>query len=191
MLKNRILFSSTKLTELQDNFRYQTDFKINIKNFLSFLLAEMKHSKDGPILPKYFPKRSIPIGFSKFIVVKYYEFFSPTRNRIIAPLRNQKYREKEKAKIDLELMRQENTVKWVSKYKQKLITDRQLNFTPLFYEILNHEKDVEIPLQVGFELFQFANSLGNNYEIKVDRVLLKEYLNQNIVTWRMRILTKS
>ncbi len=190
-LKDRILFSSTKLTELQDNFRYQTDFKINIKNFLVFLLSETKYSKDGLSLPHSFPKKSIPVGFARFVIVKYYEFFSPVKNRIITPARNQKYKSKEKAKIDLELLRQENTVKWVSKYKRKLIADRLLDFTPIFYEILREEKDVEIPLQVGFELFQFANSSNKKYEIKVDRSLLKEYKNESIVTWRMKILMKS
>jgi hypothetical protein len=190
-LKDRILFSSTKLTELQDNFMYQTSFKINIKRFLTYTLSRSNYSKDGPILPTWFPKKSIPHAFSKFTVVPYYEFLSPVQNRVITPPRNDNYRKKEKERIDQELQRQENTVKWVNQFKQVLAEKKELDFTPHFYNILKVEEDIEIPLQVGFELFQFAHKVSSDYTIHIDKVLLKEFSKQNIVTWKMKISPKA
>jgi len=187
-VKDRILFSSTKLTELQDNFKYQTTFKINIKRFLTYTLEQGTYSKEGPTLPPSFPKKVIPYGFSKFIVVPYYEFLSSVQNKVITPSRNDKYRKKEKEKIELELQRQENTVKWVKKYKQLLATNRKLDFTPHFYSIWEAEQDIEVPLHVAFELFQFANK--SEYQIKIDKVILKEFSKQSVITWKMKISLK-
>lgn len=189
-LKDRILFSSTKLTELHDNFKYQSRFKINLKRFLGFTLEQCIYTKDGPTLPKEFPRKLLLAAFEKFNIVPFYDFQSTARNRLISAPRDEKYLKQEKLKIDKELERLERTLRWVNKLKQQLKDTHELDFTPHFYEILKTEGDIEISMHVGYEIFQFANGSKSKYLVRIDKEILEEFKNQPIATWKMKINRK-
>ena len=189
-LTEKILFASEQLKSLQNNFRNHSRFRVHLKKLLTFTLKEATFSKDGPKLPNKFPRKVIPLEVFKFIHVPYYDSFAAQRNEVIPPQINEEHAQREKATVHGELIRQENTAKWVRKYKHIINHEKKLNFTDHFYKILAEEGDIEIALKVGFELFQFANN-HPNYKIYIQKELPSEQPYNNIQTWKMYILQRA
>lgn len=187
LLTSKTLYASTQLKSLQDNFRNHSQFRINIKKFLRFTLEEAEHSKNGPYLPAAFPLKKIPVETFLFVHVPYYESFGTNPNYVIIPQENEEYAKRENSKVLAELNKQESTAKLVKKYKTLLSEVRELDFTDHFYKILATENDSEIAMNVGFELFQFANS-HPEYKIKIRRELSAENMQKEILTWNMKIM---
>ncbi len=186
LVNSQMIFASAKLNELPEHFRYQSKLKINLKKFLSLVLNEGDYSKDGPVLPTSFPLKEIPYERTKFIEVPYYDTFAKPPNTMIQPRRNHEYERQERRKLEKSLRRQERTAQWVKHYKAMLVRDKILDFTTHFYEILEVEGEADIALQVGFELFQFAESKPECI-ITVSKPLARELQSREILTWNMGI----
>jgi hypothetical protein len=188
-LNDRILFASGKLNELQDNFRYQSRFKVNIRRLLELVLIESKQAGKELSLPEYFPRYEVPNHSLKLIEVPYIESFLPSVNMVKTPTVNLHYEQQARARITKELDHQATTARWVKEIKELLITEQEIDFTEYFYKIMETEQEMEVPLLVGFELIQFANQ-SPDYGIRVQRILLQEALQKTIATWNMRIYHK-
>ncbi len=187
MLTSKALYASTQLQSLQNNFRNQSKFRLNVKKLLRFTLEQAQYSKDGMLLPQAFPRKKIPVETFQFVHVPYYESFGTTPNYVITPQQNEEYAQREKAKVLVELNKQENTARLVGKYKILLAEVKELDFTDHFYQILASENDPEIAMNVGFELFQYANS-HPEYKLSIRRELPTENMQKEILTWNMKII---
>lgn len=188
-LTEKVLFASSQLRNLQNNFRNHSRFRIHLKRFLEFALKEATFTKEGPILPVNFPRRRIPHEEFKFTHVPYYDSFITQQNEVIPAQIDNLYAQQENLKIERELLRQEISAKLVRKYKNIIKEQNKLDFTDHFYKILEDEKDAEIALNVGFELLQFANS-HPDYRVSIKREFPLERNLENIWTWKMMILQK-
>lgn len=188
-LREKIVFASGKLNELQDNFRYQTKFKVNLKRMLELILQESKYGKEGPGLPINFPRKAIPFEDTKYLIVPYYDFNHSIVQNVQPMELDIEYEREQKQLIEQELLRQENTAKWIEKFKHMLLEQGELDFTKYFYEILEIENDIEIALQVGFELFQYASTL-TDFTININRQLVDTHKQNNILTWKMNIYSR-
>lgn len=188
-LTEKALFASSQLKNLQNNFRNHSRFRIHLKRFLEFTLKEAAFTKDGPTLPEKFPSKSVPHEEFKFIHVPYYDSFITQQNEVIPAVIDDVYAKQENLKVERELLRQENSARLVKKYKNIIREQKELDFTDHFYKILRDEKDAEIALNVGFELFQFANS-HPYYKVGIRKELPTEGNLENIWTWKMKILQK-
>lgn len=186
-LTGKALFASTQLKNLQDNFRNQSRIRINIKRLLEFTLNEASYSKDGPILPEAFPRKEIPHESFRFIEVPYYDSFGIRQNHIVPPHVDIEYAKREGLRVKKELFRQEQTAKLVRQYKGLLQEKKVLDFTKHFHQILTTENDPEIAMNVGFELFQYANS-NPKYEIEIRKNFPTANETLQILTWKMKIL---
>ena len=186
-LTGKALFASTQLKNLQDNFRNQSKVRINVKRLLEFTLKEASYTKDGLTLPETFPLKRIPHESFRFIGVPYYDSFGTKKNYIIPPQIDVQYAKKEGLRVKKELFHQEQTAKLVRHYKTLLQQQKELDFTDHFQQILATESDPEIAMNVGFELFQYANS-SPEYEINISREFPLENENLQILTWKMKIL---
>ncbi len=188
-LTEKALFASSQLKNLQNNFRNHSRFRIHLKRFLEFTLKEAVYTKDGSALPEKFPRKSIPHEEFKIINVPYYDSFITQQNEVIPAVIDEEYAKQENLKVERELLRQENSAKLVKEYKNIIREQKELDFTDHFYKILREEEDAEIALNVGFELFQFANN-HPDYKINIRKELPSERNIENILTWRMKILQK-
>ena len=185
-VREKISYASTKLKELPEIFRYQSQFKINIRRFLEYILTKGHYSKKEPFLHRYFPLKIIPFENFKFINIPYIDFTIKPLNKVIEFYIDKKHEEKERMKIEQTLMRQGKIAKLVMHYKQILVEKKELDFTVHFYKILEEENNLEVPIQVGYELFQFA-SRSQEYEVKINQNLLNEIKSKHIITWQMDI----
>ncbi|MBV8802907.1 MAG: hypothetical protein JO131_08115 [Gammaproteobacteria bacterium] len=185
-LREKIIFASTKLTDLQQQFQYQSKFKVNLKRFLEFTLNEGIYSIDGPILPSIFPIKQICFESFNLTKIPYYQQFLSSKNTIIHSILDINYERKEKDKIKYELKKQESTAKWLQECIKILQTQKYLNFSEHFFKILQSEDDIDIALQVAYELL-LVTSNSIVYTISIDRTPIEGYLEQRVAIWKMII----
>lgn len=188
-LREKIVFASNKLNDLQHNFHYQSSYKLNIKKMLHFVLTESRFTRDGPELSVSFPRKSIPYESSKITMVNHIEEFFPKKAMVTTTVIDKEYQESENAKIKKDIARQERIVELVSYYKELLALDKQMDFTEKFYHILEQDKDVEIALNVSYELLLFAHN-SKEYKVTIDQNLLKNSNDKKIYSWQTDIVKK-
>ncbi|MBG6187518.1 hypothetical protein [Flavobacterium sp. CAN_S2] len=188
-LREKIVFASNKLNDLQHNFRYQSNYKVNIKRFMEFVLTESSYTKEGPKLPNAFPVKAIPMESFKYTLVPYLETFFPVKKMVQYTTLDPNYQHLEKEKIEKEISRQQRISKLVSHYKDLLHREKEIDFTEHFHLILERDQDIEIALNVSYELLIFAHH-SSDYKIIIDRTLLRESANNNIHSWQTNIIQK-
>ncbi|TDE03035.1 hypothetical protein [Flavobacterium sandaracinum] len=188
-LREKIVFASNKLNDLQHNFHYQSSYKLNIKRMLHFVLTESRFTKDGPGLSACFPRKSIPYESFKITMVNHMEEFFPKKVMVTTTLIDKEYQESENAKIEKDIARQERIMELVSYYKELLALDKQMDFTEKFYHILEQDKDVEIALNVSYELLLFAHH-SKQYKVTIDQNLLKNSKDKKIYSWQTDIVKR-
>ncbi len=102
---------------------------------------------------------------------------------------NPDYELGERQRIQKEISKQEKIQALISYYKEKLIQEEKLDFTEHFYKIIDQENDLEIALNVGYDLLLFAQ-YSPNYQLNIDRTISKHCLNKNLITWQTNIHSK-
>lgn len=188
-LREKIVFASNKLNDLQHNFHYQSSYKLNIKRMLHFVLTESRFTRDGPELSACFPRKSIPYESFKITMINHMEEFFPKKVMVTTTLIDKEYQEYENAKIEKDIARQERIMELVSYYKELLALDKQMDFTEKFYHILEQDKDVEIALNVSYELLLFAHH-SKQYKVTIDQNLLKNSKDKKIYSWQTDIVKR-
>lgn len=188
-INNQIVFASSKLKELEENFQYQSLFKINLKKLLQIVLQTSSYDrKDGIVLHQRFPIKSLPFQKMQFFFVPRYEFNVEPESIGIVPESNTDYEQAERAKIEKELQIQEKIALWIDTCNSRIEKEKQLDYSSVFYEILDNEQNIEIPLQVGFSLFQqYANN--KDFDVTIDKIIANPNRN-DILTWNMKIQRK-
>lgn len=188
-LREKIVFASNKLNDLQHNFHYQSSYKLNIKKMLHFVLTESRFNREGPELSASFPRKSIPFESFKITMVNHMEEFFPKKVMVTTTVIDTEYQKSENAKIEKDIARQERIVELVSYYKELLALDKQMDFTEKFYLILEQHKDVEIALNVSYELLLFAHH-SKEYKVNIDQNLLMNSKDKKIYSWQTDIAKK-
>lgn len=185
-INDQIVFASSKLKELEENFQYQSLFKINLKKLLQLVLQTSSYDKkDGIVLHPEFPVRSLPYQRIKFFFVPRYDFNIKLESMGIVPESNTDYELAERIKIEKELQIQEKIALWIDACNSRLEKEKQLDYSAVFYEILDKEQNIEIPLQVGFALFQ-QHTHDNDFDVIIDKIIANPERN-DILTWNMKI----
>ncbi len=185
-IREKIVFASSKLKELQENFRNQSQFKLNFKRMLQYILSNSMSIEGEIILPAGFPRKGLPFESFKYISAFKYDFAVAGTNDVYIPTLDEEYENSERAKIGLELKRQEVTAKWVKLLKIEMIENNGMNITEKFFSLLESEKDIEIPLNVSFELLQIARNIPG-FKIKIQRELVSSPIYKDIVTWKTKV----
>jgi hypothetical protein len=188
-IRNQIIFASSKLNELQEHFKYQSRFKVNLRKMLTLLLEEGRYAKDDFTLPDAFPLKSIPYKAFKFVEVLHYSSFTKASNTVIELVQEVEHRHREKLRMESVLANQEKITEWVEHYQRLLHQEKALDFKEHFYRIFEVEGDIDIALQVGFELFQFVTR-EEQFVIDVSKPLSGQIDKQEVITWNMKIRQK-
>lgn len=185
-INDQIVFASSKLKELEENFQYQSLFKINLKKLLRLVLDTSNFDKnEGVCLHKNLPVKRIPFEKVQFFFTPKYEFNIEVERLGIIPQINIDYEQAERDKIENELQIQEKIASWVDLCKSRIRKDKELDYSKVFYEILDSEQNIEIPLQVGFTLFQEVSN-NKEFNVIIDKAIADPNRN-DILTWNMKI----
>ena|GEM_PF-893571 len=188
-LRERIQYATTKLNELQHLFRYKSQYKINIRRLLDYILSETRSEKGNLALPTDFSKKGIVEERFKLTVMPDLESKDIQQNLVIENPLDQDYHQAELRHIEHELTRQQRTAILVEDYLSRLQTEGKIEFTDEFYTIIEQEDDEEIALQVSYELIQFAH-LSDEYQVDITPEIKDIFTNQPIKTWSITLKEK-
>lgn len=188
-LREKIVFASEKLDELPEYFKYQTKVKVNLRKLLEFTLKNSQHSNGNIILPKNFPVKYLVYEDFQLYNFPLFSSFLKQKSQILEPVIDREYELQERKKIGLEFQQQERIVNWLERCKQQLRSQQELNFTEKFYEIIHAENNVNIPIQVAYELLEYAHN-STEYQVAIDRNINEQYLNEEVIVWQMNIIPK-
>lgn len=153
-IEEQIRYSSTKLRELQENFKAQSRFKINLRKMLEMTIKESTYGRDTLKLPEWLPQKGLPFEETKLFSIPYYDFELPYQNESLEASIDTDYEMEERAKVERELERQGRIAHWLGVLTQELVQKGQLFWPDRFFEIMETEQDAETALQVGFELVE-------------------------------------
>jgi len=189
-LRERIQYATTKLNELQHLFQYKSQFKINIRRLLEYMLSEAKSEKGNLLLPSDFLPKGIPEERFKLVSMPDLTVEDSLQNLVIENPGDSAYHQVEMSHIEHELTRQQRTAILVEGYLSRLQTDGKIEFTDEFYNIIEQENDEEIALQVSYELLQFAH-LSHDYEVSITPEIKDIFANHPIKTWSITLKEKA
>jgi hypothetical protein len=189
-LRERIQYASTKLTELQDIFRYQSHFKLNLKRLLEYVLSILNSEKGELTLPAHFPHKGLPEERFKLTVMPDLEREYVQRNAVIEIPEDEDYLRHELIRVEIELNRQQRTAILVEQYKERLKQEGALDFTREFYYILDNQQDEEVAIQVGYELIQFVHE-NPRFQVNIEPEISELYQTKPIITWMINLKSRS
>ena len=188
-LREQIVFASSKLNELPEYFKYQTKVKVNLRKLLKFTLENSRYSSNDIVLPDNFPTKYIVDEQFKLVDIPTSDSFFIQQSKVIEPKINDKHKIRERKMIDLELQQQEKICNWIEECKERLQEKQSLDFTEYFYRILDRENNINIPIQVGYELLEYASNSAN-YSVFIDKTIVEQYSKEKVIVWQMNITRK-
>lgn len=185
-LRERIQYASTKLNELQELFRYQSHFKLNLKRLLEYTLTVVDQDRSELILPSSFQLKGLPEERFKLTAMPDLERDFTQRNTVIDNPQDIEYQRQELVKIETDLNNQQRTSVLVDHYKERLEKGEAIDFTLEFYRLLDTESDEEIAIQVAYELIQYADQ-DPNLGVDILPEILERYQTKPIITWTINL----
>lgn len=181
-LRERISYAITKLNELQDIFRYQSQYKLNLKKLLEHMLTIAKPKKNNITLPDTFPLKGIVEERFRLTVMPDLEHEFAQRNSVVTVPYDEHYFRQEMASIETELSRQQRSAVLVDQYREGIEKEGRLDFTAEFYHILEREQDEELAVQVGYELLTYIHE-HPKFQVDILPEIAEVYRSKPILTW--------
>lgn len=188
-ITHRILYASKQLTQLQTTFKNESQYRLSIKKLLFAALNSASYSKEAISLSDNFTRKAIPYEKFEFIEVPFIDFGVSKKHPVQKVSKNKSYYKSQKSKVDDLLQIQERTVFWIKRIKETIHSHEEVNFSNYFYKILEEEKIIEIPLQVGFEILKYASE-SNDFSIEINKEIVHNPLNKTIQIWKMKIFNQ-
>ena len=186
LVREKVLFSSSKLRELQDNFRQQSRYKINIKKLLQLMLEKAEYSRLELYLPQVFSKKYLPIERFRLPLIKKPDFDSEKTNNLYEFTSDLDYQKSERAKIEKELDRQQKAAQWVNHYKAVLMESKILDLKEVFQTVLGKENDIQICMQVNFDIIQHSLT-QNEVRLVINKTIREFDADTKIFLWDTQI----
>lgn len=185
-LRERIQYASTKLNELQDYLRYQSQFRHNLRRLFEYIMEHSNVQKSELIFPEHFSKKYIVQEKFRLSIMPDFDNNPSQNNLIIQIPEDKEYHQSELILIEAELTRQQRTAILVDELKNTLENNEVVDLTKEFYDILEHENDEETAIQVVYEIVQYAHE-SKQFQLLIDRKVKKQYDNKPIITWTTNI----
>jgi hypothetical protein len=187
-ITNKIKIANEKLTELGQHFDAQIAYATKYSKLLHFMLEGSRRDKNEVItLPNPLTNKCIYQCDFSFIEIKPFSFIPPEpRSLPYKPSFNEEVYQKKKKEIDFLNNQDERTYFWLDECEKELHSNKFIDFSKMFYLILEEENDEIIPIKVGFNLFQMA-SQSSHYQIDIKPIRHQSTLKTDISIWDMTI----
>lgn len=185
-LRERIQYASTKLNELQDYLRYQSQFRHNLRRLFEYIMEHSEVQKSELSFPENFSKKYIVQEKFRLSIMPDLDNNPSQSNLVIQIPEDKEYHRSEMLLIEAELTRQQRTAVLVDELKNTLENNEVMDLNKEFYEILEHENDEETAIQVVYEIVQYAHDT-KQFQLLIDRKVNKQYYNKPIITWTTNI----
>ena len=182
-INDKIQLASKRLRNLLDTLKHKQLFKIKIEKLLLLLLKTSKYDKGGIKLHANFPKVYLPFIPLKFLAIPKLDFLFFTKAVPQIQKYDKLYEEIERNKGIALLEIQEATAKWLDEINCDLESGNQIEYEKWFDKIVEHENNLEVPIQVCFGLIEKHSNIVS---------IEKKEISKNkcdLLLWKMQIQT--
>lgn len=186
---DKIRYAMTKVDDLRKSFDGRSYYTNRYEKLLSLMVKNSQFVDDEIKLSKTFLQKAIYGKPNKFSILEKYNFLPPRGNEPLIIENEQETREEILKQDKRNNAIEERIQKILIDYKEILERDKYLDFSEIFYQLYQEEKNIVIPIEVGDRLFSFA-SQDNNYQIIIDEKQYPNNFNTDVAIWTMIIKEK-
>lgn len=183
-ISNQIIYASEKLDQLNETFDNQSLLKVNLKKMMRLALENAEKVDDQYILAN-FPLKKVSFEQVSILAPQVYDFELDKTNTLIIVERDMEYEKTQLNNFKGELDNQERTSIWIDNLNQKLNSGADLELSKEFQAILTQEENIEIPMQVSYEILNRVSS-SKDYKLNIQKVL-QEGVENEIKLWKTTI----
>ena len=183
-ISNQIIYASEKLDQLNETFDNQSLLKVNLKKMMRLALENAEKVDDQYILAN-FPLKKVSFELVSILAPQVYDFELDKTNTLIIVERDMEYEKTQLYNFKGELDNQERTSIWIDNLNQKLNSGADLELSKEFQAILTQEENIEIPMQVSYEILNRVSS-SKDYKLNIQKVL-QEGVENEIKLWKTTI----
>ena len=184
LINMKMAFAGSKITELQESLRTQSNYKINLKKMLVFLLENSKTDQQQLInLPKAWPARGLVLEKFRFRCIRYYDMGFLKRAKPVEQEMDAAYEENQRKLFEQELLKQALIKKYCEQVQAELSAVTRIDLNQKLFEIMPQDDGLEIGIQTGYEIIRNLSS-ENHIEIEEK---LQSNDNKSIHLWKITI----
>jgi hypothetical protein len=184
VINMKMAFASTKIAELQETLRTQSQYKISLKKLLVYLLENSKRdTAKWIVLPEKFPAKGLVMEKFRFRGIRYYDLGFLKRTKPLKQTADPDYEEAQRLLFEHELRKQALIQENCGRLEDELASAKQIPLDVRLFEIMKHDDGVEISIQTGYE---FIRNLSPGDDINIDEKLKSDVTN-SIHLWKTTI----
>ncbi|MEI6852008.1 MAG: hypothetical protein WCL06_04160 [Bacteroidota bacterium] len=180
-INDKIQLASKRLRNLLDTLKHKQLFKIKIEKLLLLLLKSSKYEKGSINLHEKFPRKYLPFIPLKFLAIPKIDFQFYAKAEQQKQEYDKQYEESERKKGIALLEIQEATAKWLDEINCELELGNKIEYEQWFDKIVDHEKNLEVPIQVCYGLIE---KHSNFISIEKEEILKNK---DDLMLWKMQI----
>lgn len=183
VINAKMAFASSKIAVLQDSFRTQSHYRINLKKMLVYLLENSRaQAPNGIKLPDSFPVRELVQEKFRFMSIRYYDVGFLKRATPFNQSEDTAYEESQRMQFEQELAKQAAIQKHCERIHAELSLSKRIELAEKLFEIMRDDKSIEIGIQTGYE---FIRNLPPNSSIEINEELQSH--DNDIHLWKTTI----
>jgi hypothetical protein len=183
LINAKMAFASSKIAVLQDSFRTQSHYRINLKKMLVYLLENSRaQSPNGIKLPNSFPPRGLVQEKFRFMSIRYYDVGFLKRGTPFNQSEDTVYEESQRIQFEQELAKQAAIQKHCERIHAELSLLKRIELAEKLFEIMRDDKSLEIGIQTGYE---FIRNLPPDSSIEIKEELQSH--DNDIHLWKTTI----
>lgn len=184
VINMKMTFASSKITELQESLRTQSQYKISLKKMLVYLLENSQSDPQQWIrLPEKFPVKGLVMEKFRFRSLRYYDMGFLKRTKPLEQETDKAYEESQRGLFEQELLKQALIQKYCEQIQAELLISKKIDLDKKLFEIMRQDDGVEIGIQTGYE---FIRNLSRDSYIEIEEEL-KSNDNNTIHLWKTTI----
>lgn len=184
-INDRIQLASKRLRNLLDTLKHKQLFKLNIEKLLFLMLKSSRNEKGEIKLHVRFPKKYLPFIPTKFVAIPKidFQFYAKAEPKKQEYDKQHEQAERKKGLALLEI--QEATAKWLDEINAEMESGKEIEFEQWFDKIVEHENNLEVPIQVCYGLIEEHNN-SDDKTISIEKEAVSKKQN-DLTLWKMRI----
>lgn len=184
-INDRIQLSTSRLKTLYDTLQYKQLFKLKIEKFMHFLLKNAKWEEGVVKYPDTVKIKKVPYARKRYMKIPFLNF-KEVEPKDTPPLEEDPEYKKQKERENMRMLnRQESVSKWLESLTKKVADGEEILFNDCFKDIYKSENNLEVPIDVCFNLIQ---KYGKTKDINVIIDRSQPFnAKDDLMTWKMKI----
>lgn len=170
LINTKIGFAGTKITELQETLRTQSQYKIALRKVLLYMLENSRYDQlSGITLPENFPAKGLVQEKFRLRYIRRYDFGFLRKVAPVTQDEDQAYEEENRRHIEGEMGKQARIQVHVERLQDQLKRTKKIGLSDELFKIIEQDPDgLEIGVQTGYELLR---DLSGDHSLDIENTL--------------------